>query len=62
MQQLHAVESQVSPDGGLLQSSTVADPVPITFAEGSTGEVSGSYLEFTERLVLPEFQHLEVGR
>ena len=55
------LQLQVSPDGGLLQSSTVADPVRITFADGSTGEVSGSYLEFAQRLVLPEFQHLEVG-
>ena len=55
------LQLQVSPDGGLLQSSTVADPVRITFADGSTGKVSGSYLEFAQRLVLPEFHHLEVG-
>ena len=48
----------MSPDGGLLQSSTVADKVAFAFEGGEEGTVSASYLEFTQRLVLPEFSHL----
>ncbi|KPM46826.1 DUF1338 domain-containing protein [Jiulongibacter sediminis] len=47
-----------SPDGMLLQSSTVADKVEATFANGKTTMIPGSYLEFAERRPLPEFQHL----
>jgi hypothetical protein len=60
---------KVSPDGLLLQSSTVAQLVPAKFADGAGGTVEqlipGSYVEFAERRVLPEFQHLppgEIGR
>lgn len=49
---------KVSPDGGLLQSSTVAEMIPATFADGSTHLIAGSYVEFAERKVLPEFAHL----
>jgi hypothetical protein len=49
---------KVSPDGGLLQSSTVAEMISATFADGSKHIISGSYVEFAERKVLPEFQHL----
>lgn len=49
---------KVSPDGGLLQSSTVAEMISATFADGSEHIISGSYVEFAERKVLPEFQHL----
>ena len=52
-------ETKVSPDGLLLQSSTVADGVPITFRGGETLVVPGSYIEFAERLVLPEYAHLK---
>lgn len=48
----------VSPDGGLLQSSTVADKVAFVFAGGEEGVVSAGYLEFAQRLVLPKFGHL----
>lgn len=51
-------EVKVSPDGLLLQSSTVADAVPFTFADGQTVLVPGSYIEFAERLVLPEYSNL----
>lgn len=44
-----------SPDGLLLQSSTVAQRVPSKFANGDIHEISGSYVEFAERKVLPEF-------
>lgn len=53
--------AQVSPDGGLLQSSTVADRVSFTFAGGETELVPGAYIEFAERLVLPQFAGLQVG-
>lgn len=49
---------KVSPDGGLLQSSTVAEMIPATFADGSTHLIAGSYVEFAERKVLPEFAHI----
>lgn len=50
---------KVSPDGGLLQSSTVADVAPFQFADGgAAAEVAGSYIEFAQRLVLPEFRDL----
>lgn len=43
----------VSPDGGLQQSSSVADTVTFTFAGGEVEQVPASYIEFAERLVLP---------
>ncbi len=49
---------KVSPDGGLLQSSTVAQMIEATFSDGSKHMISGSYVEFAERKILPEFQHL----
>ena len=48
-----------SPDGLLLQSSTVAEMLTAEFAGGERHTISGSYVEFAERLVVPEFQHLE---
>lgn len=44
-----------SPDGLLLQSSTVAEMVEATFADGVTQRIAGSYVEFAERRVLPQF-------
>ncbi|VFQ93106.1 unnamed protein product [Cuscuta campestris] len=49
---------KVSPDGLLLQSSTVADSAPFQFSDGKTESVPCSYIEFAERLVLPEFKDL----
>lgn len=49
---------KTSPDGNLRQSSTVARKVEATFASGETHLIAGSYVEFAERSVLPEFQHL----
>jgi Domain of unknown function (DUF1338) len=48
---------KISPDGGLLQSSTVAQMVEATFSEGTTHSIAGSYVEFAERKVLPQFAH-----
>ncbi|KAI3467398.1 hypothetical protein Pfo_024061 [Paulownia fortunei] len=49
---------KVSPDGLLLQSSTVADSASFQFAEGITESIPCSYIEFAERLVLPQFKNL----
>ncbi|GFP86152.1 hypothetical protein PHJA_000759000 [Phtheirospermum japonicum] len=49
---------KVSPDGLLLQSSTVADSNSFEFAEGISESIPRSYIEFAERLVLPQFKNL----
>lgn len=49
---------KVSPDNGLLQSSTVAEMIDAEFADGSTHRISGSYVEFAERKVLPQFKNI----
>lgn len=49
---------KISPDTRLLQSSTVAEMIDVTFAEGETEHISGSYVEFAERRPLPQFTHL----
>ena len=49
---------KTSPDGGLSQSSTVAEMIDATFAGGEVHKISGSYIEFAERRVLPQFAHL----
>jgi len=46
---------KTSPDGLLLQSSTVAGMVQAAFAGGVKKMIPGSYVEFAERRVLPEF-------
>ena len=46
---------KISPDGGLLQSATVAEMINAEFADGEHLKISGSYVEFAERKVLPEF-------
>ncbi|XVE53293.1 hypothetical protein DITRI_Ditri02bG0192600 [Diplodiscus trichospermus] len=49
---------KVSPDGLLLQSSTVADSIPFCFSDGINESVPCSYIEFAERLVLPLYKNL----
>ncbi|XP_061363782.1 2-oxoadipate dioxygenase/decarboxylase, chloroplastic [Gastrolobium bilobum] len=49
---------KVSPDGLLLQSSTVADAISFQFSDGTTESVPCSYIEFAERLVLPQYKNL----
>lgn len=49
---------KTSPDGGLIQSSSVAQLLEAEFANGQKYIISGSYVEFAERRVLPEFSHL----
>lgn len=48
----------MSPDGLLLQSSTVADSIPFCFTDDVTESVPCSYIEFAERLVLPQYKDL----
>jgi hypothetical protein len=49
---------KISPDGLLLQSSTVAKMISATFAGNEVHKIAGSYVEFAERKVLPQFAHL----
>ncbi|MGF7231739.1 DUF1338 domain-containing protein [Arachidicoccus sp.] len=49
---------KISPDGKLLQSSTVAKVMEATFADDKKAEIAGSYVEFAERKVLDEFKDL----
>ncbi len=55
-------EIKVSPDGLLRQSSSVAEKVEAEFAGGEKVSISGSYVEFAERLPLPEFAHLPFSK
>ncbi|MCC6491408.1 MAG: DUF1338 domain-containing protein [Pirellulales bacterium] len=59
-------EIKVSRDGLLLQSSTVAEMVDAEFDDGRGGVVvkpiSGSYVEFAERRVLPEFASMPAAQ
>lgn len=52
-------EIKTSQDGLLRQSSSVANQVEAYFKEGAKKRISGSYVEFAERSILPEFQHLD---
>lgn len=49
---------KTSPDGGLIQSATVAEMIDAEFAGGETYKISGSYVEFAERRVLQQFSGL----
>ena len=52
---------KVSPDGLLRQSSSVAEMQEAVFANGEKMEIAGSYVEFSERLVLPQYAGLPAG-
>ncbi len=52
---------KTSPDGLLLQSSTVAKMIEAEFANGEHQIISGSYVEFAERKILPSFTHLPLN-
>ena len=56
-------KAKASGDGLLIQSSTVAAMVSADFDDGAGGteahSISGSYVEFAERRVLPEFANLK---
>lgn len=51
-------KAKTSPDGLLIQSSTVAEIIEAEFDGGEKHRISGSYVEFAERRVLPQFQDL----
>lgn len=51
-----------SPDGGLWQSSTVAQIIEAAFANGDLHNIPGSYVEFADRKVLPQFSHLPASQ
>lgn len=48
-----------SADGLLRQSSSVAKMMEATFKNGKKMMIPGSYVEFAERLALPEFKNIE---
>ncbi|MDA8947556.1 DUF1338 domain-containing protein [Flavobacteriaceae bacterium] len=52
-------EIKTSQDGLLRQTSSVANQVEATFSEGATKNIAGSYVEFAERSIMPEFQSLD---
>jgi Domain of unknown function (DUF1338) len=58
-------KAKTSDDGLLIQSSTVAEMVDAQFSDGHGGyfthRISGSYVEFAERRVLPQFASLPVA-
>jgi hypothetical protein len=51
-----------SADGLLRQSSSVAKMMQATFKHGKKMDIPGSYVEFAERLPLPEFKSLEKSK
>src|SRR6056300_2030531 len=51
-------EIKTSTDGLLRQSSSVAHMIESVFADGDTHSIAGSYVEFAERSVLPQFSLL----
>lgn len=52
---------KTSPDGLLKQSSSVAHMLEARFKNGKTMQIPGSYVEFAERLPLPQYQDLPIG-
>ncbi|GAB3994012.1 DUF1338 domain-containing protein [Spirosoma daeguense] len=53
---------KVSPDGDLRQASTVAQLIDAEFADGDTFRIAGSYVEFAERRVLPNFKDIPADK
>lgn len=49
---------KISADEALLQSSTVARMVEAEFADNKKQFIAGSYVEFAERKILPQYRHL----
>ena len=48
---------KISGDGLLKQSSTVAKMIDATFSDNKTLKIAGSYVEFAERKLLPEYSN-----
>jgi len=53
---------KTSADGLLKQSSTVAEMIDAEFSNNKKSKISGSYVEFAERLPLPEFASIESAK
>lgn len=53
---------KISPDGLLRQSSTVAQLIEAPFADGESMLIAGSYVEFAERGVLPQYKDLDASQ
>lgn len=53
---------KTSPDGGLSQSSTVARMIRADFADGEQTDIAGSYVEFAERRILPQYADLPANQ
>ena len=51
-----------SKDGLLLQSSSVANKVKAKFSDNTTSLISGSYVEFAERKILPEYKNIPIEK
>ncbi len=52
---------KTSNDGLLKQSSSVSHMIDASFADNEVRKISGSYVEFAERKVLPQYTHLQEG-
>jgi hypothetical protein len=55
-------EIKTSNDRLLIQSSTVAEMLNGNFAHGKTKYIAGSYVEFAERKVLPQFANMDASK
>jgi len=55
-------EIKTSEDGLLIQSSSVAEMLTATFAYGKTKSIAGSYVEFAERKILPQFINMDASK
>ena len=53
---------KISPDENLRQASTVAQMIDAEFTGRETHRIAGSYVEFAERRVLPQFQQLPTSQ
>lgn len=53
---------KISKDGLLRQSSSVSALKKARFSCGQTAEIAGSYVEFAERKVLPQYRHLPLSQ
>ena len=51
-----------SKDGLLLQSSTVANKVKAKFSDNINSLISGSYVEFAERKILPKYKNIPIEK
>lgn len=48
----------VSQDGLLIQISSISERLAVEFADGVTEIIPASYIEFTQRLALPQFKDM----